>query len=143
MNSKEQEAQISLMRKQAIRTYNMAVLKAGENLFRREHQSKGEKEELPMMCSGCRGFFCKRYKSRHQLICPAAGTNMLVLMVSMTLQDSEKYPADFISLLNTLHLDDIGSRVKSDKIILMIGARSTENASLKRKKTKLQKRKSQ
>ena len=39
----------------------------------------------------------------------------MVPMVSMTLQDSEKYPADFISLLNTLHLDDTGSRVKSDK----------------------------
>ena len=42
MNSKEQDAQIALMRKQAIRTYNMTVLKAGENSFMRERQSKGE-----------------------------------------------------------------------------------------------------
>nr|XP_047124946.1 uncharacterized protein LOC124807258 [Hydra vulgaris] len=42
---------------------------------------------------------------------------------------------DFVNLLNTLQLDDIGNYIKTDKIILMIGSRSY--SALKRKKDKV------
>ena len=94
-------------------------------------KSVGEQEELPLVCSGCKGFFCK---ARHQPVCPAAGTNLIVPMISVGFEGHyENFSSGFKGLLNTLYSDKIGNYVKSD-IILMIVARSYE--SLKNKKDK-------
>ena len=88
------------------------------------------------MCSGCKGFFSRSYKVRHQVICPAGGTNLMLPMVSFEQNQSlENYSHDFKLLLNSLQLDEIGNYIKTDPIILMIGVRSF--GSLKRKKDKV------
>ena len=136
MNHSDQNRHIDMLRKQAIRNYNMALLKSGEKSFMRERRIVGEGEDLPLMCSGCKGFFARKYKARHQLVCPAAGTNLMVPMVSVDLEGHyESFSSGFKGLLNTLYSDNIGNYVKSDQIILMIGARSY--GSLKRKKDKV------
>ena len=48
-------------------------------------------------------------------------------MVPIVLLDEthfvETYPKEFIELLNSLQLDEVGNYVKQDEIILMIGRR--------------------
>ena len=136
MNSKEQDRHITVFRKQGIRNQNMDMLKVGESCFTRERKASSKGSEIPIMCSGCKGFFSRSYKARHQLICPTAGSNLMVPMVSVaSTQHLENFHSDFKDLLNTLILDVVGNYIKTDEIILMIGARSF--GALKRKKDKV------
>ena len=97
----------------------------------------GNREDLPSMCSGCKGFYARGYKARHQVSCPANGANLMLPVVSISNVEMGMYSAysdDFKALLGTLKLDAVGDYVKSDNIILMIGARSFKG--LKRRKDK-------
>ena len=135
MNSKEQDRIISIFRKEGVRNHNLELLKSGKETFMRERKSDKD-DEIPVMCSGCKGFFAPHYKARHQLICPTGGSNLMLPLVSLEKsQTVEEFSDDFKSLLNTLQLDEIGNYVKSDQIVLMIGARSF--GSLRRKKDKV------
>ena len=88
------------------------------------------------MCSGCRGFFAKKYKARHMLICPAGGKNLVVPMVNIaSCRQLDSLPGDFKDLLNTLYSDEVGNYIKTDSIILMFGLRYF--GALKRKKDKV------
>ena len=89
------------------------------------------------MCSGCKGFFKKSYKARHQLVY-AANTSASVMMPLVPIETSnivESYSNDFKSLLNTLRLDEVGNYIKTDSIVLMIG--SISFTALQRKKDKV------
>ena len=124
---KDQDHQIALTRKQGIQDYNMELLKSNETDFMREHQNLLNKldQDLPVMCSGCKGFYAKSFKARHQLNCPASGTNLMVPVVSVKQQfHFDNCSSDFKELLNTIQLDEVENYVKSDKIILMLGWRS-------------------
>ena len=55
MNPSNENRHIDMLRQQAIRNHNMALLKAGEKSFMCESKSAGEHEDLPLMCSGCKG----------------------------------------------------------------------------------------
>ena len=80
--------------------------------------------------------FYRSYKTRHQLVCPAGSSNLMLPMVPVhEAVAAENQPDQFKSLLNTLQLDEIGQYLKTDPIILMIGLRSF--AALKRKKDKI------
>ena len=50
-----------------------------------------------------KGFLQKKYKNRHQLVCPASGSNIMLPKVSLTSGISLKNSDDdFKDLLNTL-----------------------------------------
>ena len=91
--------------------------------------------EIPVMCSGCKKFIAKSYKSRHQLVCRKNNLNPLVPVVAINtvqlfvtyLDNTQGY-----GLLTTLNLDEAGNYVKSDPIIFMVGARS--HTAIKRNK---------
>ena len=101
----------------------------------RERKGKKAGSDITI-CSGCEGFFAKKYKNRYQLVCPASGSNIMLPMVSLTSGISlENTNDDFKDLLNTLQLDTVGDYIKTDPIILMIGARTF--AALKRQKGKV------
>ena len=69
MNSKEQDRQIAMFRKQGIKNHNVNVLKNGKvGDFTRERLSV--ELEVPIMCCGCNGFFAQNFKALHQLISP-------------------------------------------------------------------------
>ena len=133
LTSKEQDIIIAEFRRDGIRSHNMEILKSGDKSFIRERKSSYE--DLPVMCAGCKDFFAKSYKARHQLVCPSNGTNFMIPAISI---DSscilESYSDNFKALLNTLQLDDVGSYIQTDGIILMVGARSF--AGVRRKKDK-------
>ena len=136
MNSKDQDREISKFRKEAIRKFNMDLLEKGESDFMRERKSGKADGDTPVMCSGCFVFFAKSYKARHQLICPSSGTNVMLPVVSIEKCTAiDKYCNEFKELLSKLLLDEIGDYVKTDEIILMIGARSF--GAMKRKKDKI------
>ena len=136
MNSKDQDREISKFRKEAIRKFNMDLLEKGESDFMRERKSGKADGDTPVMCSGCFVFFAKSYKARHQLICPSSGTNVMLPVVSIEKCTAiDKYCDEFKELLSKLLLDEIGDYVKTDEIILMIGARSF--GAMKRKKDKI------
>ena len=136
MNTKEQDWQIAQLRKQAIRKFNIEIINHGETCFMREQKSlksnKNSESNTPVMCSECKGFYCKSYKSRHQLICPAAGTNLMIPVVSIAAPLPDVLPDDFKQLLNSMHMDEAGSYVKTDCIILLIG-RSAFTATRRKK----------
>ena len=134
MSSKEQDRLIADFRRQGIKDHNVAIVNSGGNDFLRERKSING-NELPFMCTGCKGFFAISYKPRHQLICPANGSNLMLPMVSIEKEENfEHIPDDFKSLLNKLH-GEVGDYIKTDKILLMIGYRSF--GALKRKKDKM------
>ena len=130
---KQEQKVISLLKlSQKEQDFAISQFKAG---FLRERKTQKDGEELPVMCSGCHGFFKKKYKSRHKQICPANGSNLMLPMVSIeSTKHVEKFSNVFKNPLNTLRLDKFGDCIESDKIILMIGNRSLN--SLKRKKDK-------
>ena len=135
LKTKEQDFAIAQFKREAIRVHNIKCLNEDQTGFLRERKTQKDGEELPVTCSGCHGFFTKKYKSRHQQICPANGSNLMLPMVSIeSAKHAEKFSNAFKSLLNTLRLDKVGDCIKSDEIILMIGNRSFN--CLKRKKDK-------
>ena len=135
MNTTEQDRFIEGFRKQAMQNRNMNELKLDRGDFLRERKklSSQPEKELPLMCSGCMGFFSESYKARQQLVCSAASVGVMLPMVSIEKTEYiEQHPPEFKELLSTLHLDEVGNYVKSDPVILVIGSRLI-NA--KRKKT--------
>ena len=118
MNAKEQDRQIAQPRKQVIRKFNIEMTNHGETCFMRERRSlknnKNSESNMPVMYSGCKGFYCKSYKSRHQLICPASGTNLMIPVVSLAAPLPEVLPDDFKEILNSMHKDEARSYVKTD-----------------------------
>ena len=138
MSLKEQDRQIAIFRREAIKNVNLELIRAGKNEFIRERKSNDQTNDadIPIMCTGCKGFFAKKYKARHQIICPSADSNLMVPMVVLTQpHDYDKYTSEFKDLLNTLYSDEIGNYVKQDEIVLMFGDRSFN--SLRRKKDKI------
>ena len=134
---KEQDIHIGSFRREAIRNLNLDMVKSGKNNFLRERVSLNSEQDVPVMCSACHGFFAKDYKARHQLICSGSGSGLMLPMINIA--DCPKLndlKPGFKDLLSTMRMDKIGDYVKTDNIILMIGAR-THNA-LKRKKDKEQ-----
>lgn len=123
LDSKEQDRLIATFRKNAIKTYNIQVADKGEDSFMRERKS--ETDEPPLMCSGCKAFIAKSYKARHQLKCPGNGSNFMIPVISInSIANTEQYSDGFKALLNTLQLDEVGTYIKTDELVLMIGARS-------------------
>ena len=134
MNKKEQDRYIADLRREGIREFNTKQVNLGKSDFMRERRNFKD-TDIPVMCSGCKGFFSRKYKARHQMICPENGSNLMLPMVSVEqCQGMEQYSVGFRNLLNTLHQDKVGDYIKTDKIILMIGNRSF--SALKRKKDK-------
>ena len=134
MNKKEQDRYIADLRREGIREFNTKQVNLGKTDFMRERRNFKE-TDIPVMCSGCKGFFSRKYKARHQMICPENGSNLMLPMVSVEqCQGMEQYSVGFRNLLHTLHQDKVGDYIKTDKIILMIGNRSF--SALKRKKDK-------
>ena len=134
MNKKEQDRYIADLRREGIREFNTKQVNLGKSDFMRERRNFKD-TDIPVMCSGCKGFFSRKYKARHQMICPENGSNLMLPMVSVEqCQGTEQYSVGFRNLLNTLHQDKVGDYIKTDKIILMIGNRSF--SALKRKKDK-------
>ena len=90
----------------------------------RQTQSNHSGEKLPVMYSGCKGFFLKSYKARHQLVFSATCVGVIFPMVSIEkIEYVEQHTSEFKELLNTLHLHETGNYVKSGLIMLLIGLR--------------------
>ena len=145
VNAKKKYRQKAQLRKQAIRKFNIEMINHGETYFMREQRSlknnKSSEGKMAVMCSGCKGFYCKSYKSRHQLICPAAGTNLMIPVLSITAPVPDVLPNDLKELLNSLHIDEAGSYVMTDRIILLIG-RSVFSATRRKKDKQIEIKKS-
>ena len=127
--------------KQAMWNYDMKVLKLHCGDFVREGQTQSNHsgEELPVMYSGCKGFFLKSYKARHQLVFSATCVGVIFPMVSIEkIQYVEQHTSEFKELLNTLHLHEAGNYVKSGLIMLLIGLRLFNVKKKKIKKIKKQ-----
>ena len=136
MNAKEQDRFVADFRRRKIRDYNLDAIRSSKTNYMRERRSNDNFVESPIMCSGCKGFSAKGCKSRHQLICPTAGSNIMVPIVPLDeIHFVETYPKEFIELLNSLQLDEVGNNVKQDEIILIVGHRFFGGT--KRKKDKV------
>ena len=62
LEKEDQERHIDIYRKEAIQKHNIEQLNQGQSNFLRQRDSTSE--ETPVMCSGCKGFYAKGYKSR-------------------------------------------------------------------------------
>ena len=93
INTTEQDRFVEGFRKQAMRNHNMNVLKLNRRDFLRERQkqSSQSEEELPVMGSGCKGFFSKSYKARQQLVCSAASVGYVGVMFPMVSIEKTEY----------------------------------------------------
>ena len=136
MNAKEQDRFVADFQRRKIRDYNLDAIRSSKTNYMRERRSNDNFVESPIMCSGCKGFSAKGCKSRRQLICPTAGSNIMVPIVPLDeIHFVETYPKEFIELLNSLQLDEVGNNVKQDEIILIVGRRFFGGT--KRKKDKV------
>ena len=133
---KEQLHRIAFFRRDGIKQHNLNEIEGGGSNFMRER--KACESEVPIMCSGCDGFFSRSYAARHKKVCPAIGNNFMVPIINLDQVKSTRYndlDDNFKALLDGLRLDKVGNYVKGDPIILMIGVRSFE--CLKKKKDKM------
>ena len=124
---KEIDHAIGQLRREAILTQNKKVIEQGntENIQREKKSTKCELE-LPVLCTGCHGFFSSSYKSRHQKLCAAGSKAMMMLpmpSLDQCLEVTENLSAGFAKLLNTLKLDEVSETIKKDEILIMIGTR--------------------
>ena len=129
MSSKEQDAAVAVFRREAIRMININMVNANMNEgFLRERapsNSTSTRNDIPVMCSGCKGFFSPTYKSRHFEKCTSKKSNLMLPMIaSESIETCENFSDEFKELLNTLLLDDVANYLKTDQIILMLGYRS-------------------
>ena len=114
----EQDEAIKEFRREGIRMHNIKELKSGSNEFLRQRKA-GDNDDLPFMCSGCKGFFSKSYKTRHQQVCSSSSSNFLMPVVPVeTFLTVENFPDEYKSLLNSLQIDEVGTYIKTDPIIL-------------------------
>ena len=124
MNRKEKDQAVAVFRREAIRVFNIDALKTGD--FEKEglmRERASKLDEMPVMCSGCKGFYAKGYKSRH--VCPEKTTSVMLPMVAVeNVETLERYSKEFQDLLKTLRLDEVGNYLKTDEVILMLGYRS-------------------
>ena len=67
MNVKEQDCIIARFTRRAIKQFNLALIKDGGTDFMRERKGKKADNDI-IICSGCEGFFAKKYKNRYQLV---------------------------------------------------------------------------
>ena len=65
MSSSEQDLEIDIFRKQAVKGNNLKILKNNGTKFKKKRRNLVQQQEMPIMCSGCKGFFAKGYKARH------------------------------------------------------------------------------
>lgn len=70
--SKEQDRFIEQFRKEAIKNFNIKAVMNNTNQFIRERRNDNA-DDIPVMCTGCFGFFSKKYKTRHQKVYPGNG----------------------------------------------------------------------
>ncbi|XP_066936229.1 uncharacterized protein, partial [Clytia hemisphaerica] len=93
------------------------------------------------MCMGCDKFLSKSFKPRHQPNCTGKGINTFVPVaaIAKTPSNFNDFEDGYKAILNTLHQDAVGDYIKTDQIILMVGARSY--SSIKRKLDKVQENK--
>ena len=129
MSSKEQDAAVAVFRREAIRMVNINIVNANMTEgFLRERapsNSTSTRNDIPVMCSGCKGFFSPTYKSRHFEKCTSKKSNLMLPMVAAeSIETYENFSDEFKELLNTLLLDDVANYLKTDQKILMLGYRS-------------------
>lgn len=133
---KEVNFAIEMFRNEAILNYNKEALKIGSKNVLRSRISLTS-NDLPVYCTGCKGFFAKNYKSRHQKICPSTtGVAIMMPIISLPTAESltENLPDDFKELLNSLHMGEVSDKIQSDEILLMIGCRYFKSLHKKRDK---------
>ena len=65
MSSSEQDLEIDIFRKQAVKGNNLKILKNNGTKFKKKRRNLVQQQEMPIMCSGCKSFFAKGYKARH------------------------------------------------------------------------------
>lgn len=130
--AKEQEHFIGKFRRDAIKTHNIKSINDGSKDFQRER--KNDSTALPVMCTGCYGFFAVSYKARHEKICPGYGNLMISLSNIEQGSNVEEFPAEFREIVRSIRLDEVGEKIRGDNIILMIGNRSYGAAKRKQDK---------
>ena len=136
LSHQEQVEAVALFRKEAILRHNQNMIKNGNSKnIQREYKAKNDESVLPIFCTGCKGFFSKTYKTRHQKICTGnKGASLYLPLVTEDIRVFDNYSDGFKSLLNSMKIDEVSDTVKEDSILLMIGSRF--HSSLKRKRDK-------
>ena len=124
---KEKDKRFREFKKMGIFKFNVTQLKenASPNIMR-EHRNKGlvDGDDNLVMCSECRGFFCKSYKARHQRFCGQDKFLIVPILPVKKLAALEELPEDFKkNVLGTMLNDNVGTKVKGDKVILLLGWR--------------------
>ena len=108
LGEKEQNHHIKMMRKHAIKIYNIKEIENSGNEFIIETRNTFEEDEVPVICTGCMRFYSKFFKARLQLSCQGSGTNIMIPMISVNSSNFEKQPDDFKELLQASQQDSIG-----------------------------------
>lgn len=141
MKSKEQDIHIAVFRREGIKRANLGSITNGSSDFMRERKPKSDNTQPPVMCMGCDKFLSKSFKPRHQPNCTGKGINTFVPVaaIAKTPSNFNDFEDGYKAILNTLHQDAVGDYIKTDQIILMVGARSY--SSIKRKLDKVQENK--
>lgn len=84
MSPKEQDSFIAQFKRKAIKNHNIEYLKGKKEQVLRERKTKDGNDEIPVLCTGCDGFFKNSYKSTHQKICPGnTNQNLMLPLVSI------------------------------------------------------------
>ena len=125
LSRKMRLAKFDMFKKRGILAVNRSKLSEKEPEFLRER--KPTNKNIVVMCDKCNGFFAKTYFSRHVNICkrtfsaPVLPITMPLLINSALIGDLS--PEFKKNILGTIRDDKVGTIVKTDRMILIVGAR--------------------
>ena len=109
------------LRKQGIFQHNQKEFSKETPSYIRERIG-GDTDEL-VICTSCKGCYCKRYKARHQLHCGKDSGQVMIPVIPMRSLVLDELKDDFKSVINKMIIDDISTVAKTDPVILTIGSR--------------------
>ena len=104
--------------------HNQKELEKEQPSFIRERkQYPGTLENDLVICTSCNGFYSKRYRSRHQVLCckDSGQVMMPVIPVKSLAKITGFDDDDYKAVLNRMILDDISTLAKTDKYIPLVG----------------------
>ena len=139
LDKRSRDKALDKLKKRGIYNYNKTTIKLGQNrkLQQERFHKRSDKSDM-IICTVCKGCFCKKYFHRHKDSCGGRADKVPVAFL-----EENVYPIseDFKTILNRFHSDQIGDIIRSDRSILLVGQKLYDKMKKKQDK-KMEVRKS-
>ena len=122
MSKRERIAKFETFKREGIKMENIEEIKKDTPQY--QVQRKGNKEDMPIMCSNCNMTIQRRSSARHFKTCSTTGKLPFKLDINLLREPDMEFSESFKKhILATLKNDDVGLKAKNDKGILLFASK--------------------